>query len=372
MASAPTNRQFGLDLIRAIAISLVVASHYVNGIASLGHLGVDLFFVLSGYLIGSILYKSLVGKGSVSYGEIYEFLRRRWYRTVPNYLLFLALYFVLQHVLRLEGTAPVSELPTYLVFSQNFAWPRPQFFIVSWSLCIEEWFYALCAALFLTLAGTVHRLRGDERTTLAATAIVLILAPLALRTFFPITADLEDERSIVVYRLDAIAFGLLLAVLKLNEPRFWTVHRSRIACAGLVLFLISHLLPRQGVANALSFSILSLSLCLLIPWAEMLPSGESLSHRIVTKISLWSYSIYLLHMLIYLGMKTFVDYDAMSVWGKLGYKVGTLGIILAVSAANYRYFEKPMMELRNRKSILLLLRELSASGRAAMIRPKSD
>src|SRR5262249_13567018 len=117
MASEPTSseeRVFGLDLMRAIAIALVlvchswalsdVPSYWGEGIASvLGVLGVELFFVLSGFLIGNILLRQF--EHGVDVGEMFSFWRRRWFRTLPAYYLYLLINIGLAGLFHLQRGA---------------------------------------------------------------------------------------------------------------------------------------------------------------------------------------------------------------------------------------------------------------------------
>src|SRR5215469_867181 len=133
MAKAQSQRIAGLDLLRALAIVLVLIAHYpktggglLNRALNLGWIGVDLFFVLSGYLIGGQFFKLLVEGNKIELGDFYL---RRILRTLPSYYAVLAVYFLLN--------PPPSW--KYIVFAQNF--DNPTRFAPSWSLCVEEQFY---------------------------------------------------------------------------------------------------------------------------------------------------------------------------------------------------------------------------------------
>ncbi|RYE13802.1 MAG: hypothetical protein EOP34_08005 [Rickettsiales bacterium] len=89
LANTSTHRSFGLDLARAIAIGLVLMSHFGhNALDALGFWGVELFFALSGFLIGQILWRNFSQTDNWSGKQILNFWQRRWWRTLPNYYLF--------------------------------------------------------------------------------------------------------------------------------------------------------------------------------------------------------------------------------------------------------------------------------------------
>ena len=130
------SRLFGLDLIRAIAISLVVLSHctfllcpgktamFLDVVRLFGAVGVDLFFVLSGYLIGGLLLKQIASRNT-NFKDLFTFWKRRWLRTLPNYALVLILNSLLLLVL---GKEIVNNVYLYVPFLQNFSTQHPDFF----------------------------------------------------------------------------------------------------------------------------------------------------------------------------------------------------------------------------------------------------
>src|SRR4051812_17830746 len=107
-AHAP-NRNFGLDLLRFLAIFIVLVHHWAGGFlirlypesiqqwTLLGFLGVEIFFVLSGFLIGTILIKTFLKENDYSAGMIKNFWVRRWYRTLPLYYVILIVFFIFFH-----------------------------------------------------------------------------------------------------------------------------------------------------------------------------------------------------------------------------------------------------------------------------------
>jgi len=145
-----TQRNFGLDVLRACSIICVLLIHggsIIRGHPKLLHIysffqidGVTMFFVLSGFLIGNILIKA-INETSFTIKNLYGFWIRRWFRTLPNYYLVLLFFIFIYH--KLNDKLP-NDLINYFFFSQNLRHGCTfEFFGASWSLCVEEWFYLL-------------------------------------------------------------------------------------------------------------------------------------------------------------------------------------------------------------------------------------
>jgi peptidoglycan/LPS O-acetylase OafA/YrhL len=150
-------RIFGLDLLRTGAIFCVVYGHgyYLIEGTSLGNLipkeiynlpvfdGVSIFFVLSGFLIGRILLRTVL-KENFNGRMLIEFWIRRWFRTLPNYFFILSILVIYSFIF---VNQPLEDQPVHLYryfsFTQNLTSPHPNFFPEAWSLSVEEWFY-LC------------------------------------------------------------------------------------------------------------------------------------------------------------------------------------------------------------------------------------
>lgn len=236
-------RVFGLDVMRALAVLLVLAGHSVAHFeppswlrwffGAQGTLGVEVFFVLSGYLIGGIIIKLAAnGKLHDAYGLL-DFWSRRWARTLPLYAAFLLIYMRFDYL----GVKPLREIFPFFTFMQNFPWPMIPFFQHSWSLAIEEWFYILFPLCFMLLAGNERA----YRIPLLATCIAFISFPMLLRMYLARQIDNYDDfnnqiRMVVLCRLDAIFFGVLMALIKIEWPvLFGRVRRTGpLGVAGVV------------------------------------------------------------------------------------------------------------------------------------------
>ena len=150
---------YGLDHLRAAAILMVLGFHYcvffghpgwAENFRAFGWTGVDLFFVLSGFLISSQLFTQ-INKGNPL--NVREFFIKRIYRILPIYFFMVALYFFVPYFREKEALPPVWK---FLTFTQNFRLNNAEFgtFSHAWSLCVEEHFYLLLPLLLLALQGT--------------------------------------------------------------------------------------------------------------------------------------------------------------------------------------------------------------------------
>jgi peptidoglycan/LPS O-acetylase OafA/YrhL len=348
------NRKMGLDAVRAVAICLVLAGHFLFAYTEVspsldfvfGTLGVEIFFVLSGYLIGGILLNSIkANRNVVTPGLIANFWYRRWMRTVPNYLLFVIVYRFIQ------GGIGRRRFASYLVFTQNLAWPMPSFFMVSWSLTVEEWFYITLPVLIFLIYLLTRRVR---HAFLGAVAVLLLL-PITLRLAFGEGVQWDTGvRKIVVLRLDSMMWGVLVAALeRYRNDAFGKLTRWRVAAPGILIavvsaaFLMTRLDEGSGdyIARPIDMFIfpainigcaLALPLCSVVTW----PSG--VLGWITLRVSLWSYSLYLCHVAVI----TLVE---RTQWGGQATR-GIIALIccFAVAALIYHFFEAPILRLRDR------------------------
>jgi len=331
-------RNFGLDALRAIAISLVLCSHFYKPLNILGDYGVELFFALSGFLIGGILLKSL---HNFNRRALINFWTRRWFRTLPNYYWFLLLYLLFW--------PPVLEprLLAYLVFLQNFAWPIMPFAGHTWSLAVEEWFYLLFPLMLLVLTRSA-RTRPMVMSRFLFTTMLFLVVPALLRFTEPLWIGQPDPRMIVICRLDAIMYGVLFAYLKALGTN-WQRLRGAWPLGVLGLAMSALLVARHNYyLQATAFTIIPPSFAFLIPRVEQCKRVAAPLAAAIENLSIWSYSIYLCHMLVYFSIMRLVGYTRFGFALQFGTKVVSLLLAVGLSALNYKYFESPMTNLRER------------------------
>lgn len=353
-------RQFGLDALRALAVLLVVIAHGSvlvvplwipdKGTIFLAFLGVELFFVLSGFLVGGLLLDALAEPPAQrSSTWVRDFWARRWLRTLPNYYLVLLLNFAFV----LVAAQPVPEQwPLYWVFSQNLVSPHPNFFGEAWSLAVEEWFYLL-APLVALLCAPVLR---SQRAVIAGFA-ALLLGGLLLRVGAVLVFDPswdDGVRKLTALRLDSIAYGVLIVWLLRNRPRLYAASGvlcllGMVALAAASALYFGAELDSSLMARSLLFSLCSLGCALLLPIASRW-SGSPLPAWLrgaVVQLALLSYSIYLLHMLVVRGFLH--GLPPPQTWTAVLASC-TAYALLSWSAAwlLYRSFERPILRLRDR------------------------
>jgi peptidoglycan/LPS O-acetylase OafA/YrhL len=353
-----SERVYGLDVMRAAAIILVVMGHaaflagdifsFLPSVPLID--GVELFFVLSGFLIGSMLIRSVDRSQRFGMRELGIFLKRRWFRTLPNYYLVLGINFLLVSLAVVPGK-PESCTWHFLLFVQNFSEGFTDFFWESWSLSVEEWFYIFLPVLLLAFLRFLPAKPAFLLITLS-----LIIAPLAYR--FSISGKEVDAfwwdvhfRKVVLTRLDAIGYGVLMAWLKFYCGSFFYRVRNWMLLAGIVIVYIALEVPRDhnGVyMKVFSFCLVSFGASLLLPKADSVKNFRFAPiGRLVTFISVISYSMYLVNLGIVAGLFQHYLTPHRRLENALYYGLFWI-VTFALSTLLYRFFEKPVTDLRDK------------------------
>lgn len=365
MDSKTSQRAFGPDLIRALAIVLVLASHTVPGGTMvpvfgvvryyMGFLGVEIFFLLSGFLIGGILMEELFSGQMDSISGAASFWKRRWFRTLPNFYLFLIINLLLW--MAMFGQSPFKGA-SYFWFSEALFWPHPDFFAGAWSLAIEEWFYLLFPLTLFVL----YRLLNKRQPALVSTIIIFLVAPVILRIFIiPPSANWDaGVRRVTIPRLDTIGYGVILAFAKnyyVGAWRFLVKLWPIGAIATLGIFVqFCHGVMAHGYFGAdtvwyraFYLCLFSLSLALVFPKVAEMTQPSGWKKVIVQKLSLWSYSIYLCHTPI-IGVIDIVLKAIDATYNESHMIRGVMVWLITIptSALLYKFYEKPLMNLRDR------------------------
>jgi len=333
-----------LDVLRAAAIVLVVVYHLmemspvelpgVRAITHWGAYGVDVFFVLSGWLIGGLYWRERRRFGNVRLGL---FLPRRWIRTIPPYLVALLLSWL---AVRISRGEPFDF--RYLFFIQNYLHSIP-FFEVSWSLCIEEHFY-----LFLPLLLWVWTRLGLGPHWLFA--LLLMTSPVCrvITARHGMPGDFGYALAATHLRMDGLILGFWMAYFPSMAPDHW--QRLRLAANWLLLPACAALacLPLLSTTAMYTagFAILAVALTVILVYLTGRKPNWFAGSSAIKWVALTSYSVYLTHALaihfslLILGR---MHTKSMAIYVPL-----TCGVIAVAGGLFYLGVERTSLRLRDR------------------------
>lgn len=333
------------DGLRGIAILAVLLYHSHDKVAGtwaewlfkFGWAGVDLFFVLSGFLITGIILET---RDRPHYYR--NFYARRILRIWPMYFLLLALfYFIVPflfsgHVFMWQGVKAAPWL-MLLFFVQNlFHIELPGATGPTWSLAIEEQFYLVWAP--------VARFLG-MRTMLVTLACVLCASP-GIRHYGG--GHLTLTHTLV--HLDGLSVGCTIAV----AVRFfqWSVSTWRWLARGMLLAGASGIALMLHHGSAFTSTLLSAGFGGML-LAALLPAARSryqqaLKARWLRHLGETSYGLYLMHILVFTMLWSYFDkyLDAHGLWGNVTVIVVRLVACIAFASLLWKYFEQPILRLK--------------------------
>jgi peptidoglycan/LPS O-acetylase OafA/YrhL len=358
-----------LDGLRAVAVLLVILCHYVANVlprrdtavvrATLGWTwsGVDLFFVLSGFLIGGIL---MTHRDSQRYYR--TFYLRRACRIVPAYFLVVGLAFAFMALEERRLVPPVpfrKLLPawTYLTFTQNLFMAShngfgSQFLSPTWSLAVEEQFYLL--------VPLIVRLVSPRRLPLVLLAGILT-AP-ALRLWLGVGADGAAPLGSYVLmpaRADALLLGVLAAWAWraegfrrfVREAGGWILLPAAVCAVAVAILAQGGGEPlTPGMAHG-GFSWLSLGYaCVVLAAASHAPALGGLRWGPLQALGRVSYATYLVHLPVLRIVHFALRGDFPSVTGATAAGVTLLALVVtvALAAVSWRFFEGPIVRWGHR------------------------
>ena len=359
MAARPlrkTGQIPSLNGIRAVAVSLVVFAH--SGLEDIvpGGLGVTIFFVLSGYLITTLMRIEFATTGTLAFKAFYM---RRLLRLMPPLLLVIIIAAALSYTGIIDGHYSPEGLLSLLFYFGNYYVIAHDFhgipagLGVIWSLAVEEHYYLVFPALALLLLRFGHRQLSVLLLSLACLAVLAWRYALMLHGVSEAYIGMATDT-----RVDAILVGCTMA-LGMNPwldavPQKNTYRDAAITIL-CVMALLATLLYRDPLfRTTLRYSVQSIAIAPLIylsvARADQWPF-RWLNLRPVARLGVLSYSVYLSHQVILFGIEAH--------WPDLGWlptTAATVILTLAFAEAMNRYVERPFARLRRR-----LHRERSSS-----------
>ena len=357
MSDFAQNRHIGLDLARSIAIILVLFSHsrfltdspenYL--FLTVGaKFGVELFFVLSGFLIGTVLLKQF--EAGISSRLLSRFWLRRWFRTIPAY--FSLLFFIWVFFAELDLS--------YFFFLQDLIRGNWDLVPVSWSLVIEEWFYLTFPLLIVLCSGFSKK----DAFLFSALALLLVSFIYPLNEYFACSYDsrqltcFENEIRKSTFRFGSLGFGVILAyfsfkhdLVKIFRQYFLflvlSLGFSSILLAAFCYQVVSGETDRW-FPSAVTFAVFypfmgSVAALLIICLYSVEFKLPILVKNAISYISITSYSNYLWHMLLFNYLNSISEGSFSS------YLVAIFFITSFLAAGlSYLFIEKPFLRLRDR------------------------
>lgn len=375
----------GLDGLRAVAVLAVVAFHLAPAWVPGGFLGVDVFFVVSGFLITTLLLREVAG---TSWIRLPRFWVRRARRLLPALALVLVASIPVARLVEPDLTVGIGrQLVGALTFSTNwveinagsdyFDESQPELLRILWSLAIEEQFYLAWPVLLVGLLIAVRS--AAWRVRLVVAGALVSAAAMALLLMPAYGTGVDPTR--VYYGTDTHAFGLLLgAAVTLRWAKAGPALRGvrahllpPLALAGLVLlFLVLRGdSPLTYPLGLLAASLLALVLVLACDAARTEPTWfvAALEAPALRWVGERSYGIYLWHWPVACVVTAAVGAQPGTVWWGLGTGL-TVVLTVVLAAASYRWVEMPVRRLGFRgagRALLAAVRTAAVGPRAAVV-----
>ena len=324
-----TRRLLQLDFLRGIAILLVIGHHEVIGRhlgwanlvagywGKVGWTGVDLFFVLSGFLVGGLLFSEVNRGGTI---DVRRFLIRRGFKIWPSYYLYVTCLFFQFWLIDHQGwSAALRAVGPNLINLQNYLWrgEPPVGLPHTWSLAVEEHFYILLPLFLGTMCsgGRIDRLKR----WFPVMGVLVIAGCLGLRLLtstgpagggLMVWAERHEYPSHL--RLDSLFVGVWLAYAFHLRPRLLSsLAKPKVAVTALVCgiaLVVAATLPSQlnRFSYTVGFTVIAVGYACVVASLVMLPIDAPpvrwiWSLRLVRGIAFvgtYSYSVYLWHIVL--------------------------------------------------------------------------
>ena len=326
-----------LDIYRYFAALTVCLSHYIiywnksDYFELTSILGVELFFVLSGFVLAPQIFKL---ENNLK-NNLRIFLLRRWIRTIPPYMVALicaAIFF---------GYGDYINLIKFMTYTQNILRDNsvPNFFSVAWSLSVEEWFYIFLPFSFIITSKIKFRIFKFNVLTICLITILL----LNIIRFFYNNDGLnwgEDIRRSVIFRLDTLCFGVIAYSLKDKFKKKYLYPVFALSIIFIIYLIFNPLsLTTNTILQNIFLPLCSICFSSLLIILTKLPQPKSNIKRIGTYGANISYSMYLFHIF-------FIPLTLNIFENLLFSLIFYLTILKIFCLIFFIYFEKPLLKSR--------------------------
>ena len=347
-------RSASLDFLRGSAAFAVAIPHYLTTDAPFQPLteavaisGVEVFFVLSGFVLAPQIVDWVVGRPWRNLGV---FLARRWMRTIPPYLVALAAAALM------TGSFFSADSLRYAFYVENLyqAANAADFYPVAWSLAVEEWFYLLFAPLLFVVGRALGR---SDRKLDVVFAVLVIAGVAAIRLRFGSPDWDLNIRRVTIFRIDSIVWGYLLFLALERRMPF----RARVNCDATLLARLAALGLAALALTALELFIAAIavkggigaqrafpysSALFGMSWVWFFREAEpvfrpSWLRSFSFTIGRISYSAYLFHIILVMALK-----PRIATWPLPAQLALYLAILFAFGLVFWRGFERPILAAR--------------------------
>ncbi|WP_454045189.1 acyltransferase family protein [Chryseobacterium sp. Marseille-Q8038] len=361
-----SERLYGLDHLRAAAILLVFMYHYrvfkhpdwIDSIGKFGWTGVDLFFVLSGFLISGQLFKEIKNTGEIGLKTFYT---KRFFRIFPAYFFTLFLYFTFPFFREREALSPLWK---FVSFTQNYGLDviNRGTFSHAWSLCIEEQFYLILPLLLLILL-LIKRFKYLPYLMIVVIGLSFMTRWMVWNQWIaamdPNSTDFWKLWYMKIYypthtRLDGLGVGVLIGYLMQHSSLFKRIvehNGNRLFFFGIILLGISFWVCNEQAsqtASVFGFTLVAVSYGLIL-MAAVSPSSflyRSKSY-LTAQLAALSYAVYLSHKGIIHMVQECFDYFKLETSDNISLLVCLFACLLG--SLVYRFMiEKPFSVLKTK------------------------
>jgi peptidoglycan/LPS O-acetylase OafA/YrhL len=383
-ASNEPKKLLGLDHLRALAITMVLFYHYrmfahpewLDKVIGFGWTGVDLFFVLSGFLISSQLFERMAKGKSIS---LPEFFIKRFFRIIPPYGLVLAIYFLIPAFREKESLPPLWK---FLTFTQNLGLDLKTngTFSHVWSLCVEEHFYLF----FPLVLAAMIALNTTKKGWIVLLALFLFGFGIRLYCWYSLIASHQgaDDFWRTWYRhmyyptydrLDGLLVGVSVAALFAFRPAL----KERITRHGNAIFGISVLVLTGAwflcedqttfSASIFGYPVIAIGYGLMVI-AAVSPAGflYRFNSRMTAFIAKMSFVLYLSHKGVIHLVQPLFEKSGLAPKGNMMFVASMLAAV-AGAFILHKIVEVPFLRLRQRVLSKRKLRNVPVAAEAVSV-----